>query len=194
MKRIIQFPFFILFFFFSFCNISNKKIDSRTDILQGNKQLFKIIEDYTKQVHCAYCKGSYPSNHVFFHPYKNDTIMTIYCLPNLTNNDLWWKEKLAKDKWWTNFEKSNKHYAYTPDGIFWFTKRKPIIFYNTYLYKSNFKPYLSKTIPDTLNGKMCFASFHDLKKWYFLYKEGKFIKIELKKDTTWKDKPYNIAN
>ena len=178
------------------CNTVNHKNKLQKQIIQENRQLFEIIDEYTSQVHCPYCRGSYPSNHVFFHLYKKDTLMTIFCNLYVIEHDVWWHEKLRKDKWWLNFLKSkthSKYYSYVPDGIYWLPKKKPVVFFNTKLYKPVFKKHLTKAIPDTLNGPLCFAGFHGFKKWYYLYKNGKFIKIELKKDSVWKDKPYYIV-
>lgn len=197
MKRINLFKTIILLFLvFSFCQKTKRKLETPNNFLKENKELFMIIDSFTNQVRCAGLKGNYPSNHVYFRPYKDDTIMTIACYHTLSKSDFWWNNNLMEDSWWLNFlkkDKNMKYYETSPDGIFWYTKRKPFIFFNTELYKPNFKKYLKKDIPDSLKGQNFNAIYHDSKEWYYLYKNGKFIKIELKKDSVWKDKPYYIV-
>jgi len=187
----------ILFLIFLFsCNSfhQNKKLNH--DILGDNQGLFEIIDSFTNQVRCAGIKDNYPSTHVYFKPYKDDTIMTIACYHSLSKSDFWWNNKLMHDSWWLNFlkkDKNIKYYKTLPDGIFWYSKRKPILFFNTDLYKLNLINHLKKNIPDSLKGNSFNVIYHDSKEWYYLYKNGKFIKIALKKDTVWKDKPYYIV-
>ena len=124
--------------------------------------------------------------------------MIISGWPTYTNYNFSWINKIAHDKWVNDFlkDKKNSHYYNSkPNGIFWFTKRIPVIFFNTELYKPSFKTYLSSNIPDSLKRDFpfCFSPFSSNKEWFYLYKNGKFIKIKLKNGRIWKDKPYDIT-
>ena len=191
--QILGFSFLFIFILFFF---KINKRDSTKIFIKNNKELFNLIENYSSQTPIPYILGkNYPSYHVFFYPYKNDTIMTIFGFPTLVEYDTWFIGKLSKDKWWLNYMKNKKnvnYYASNPEGVYWFKHKTPVIFINCDLYKPEFKSYL-KTIPDSLKANPYFGSYHGFKKWYYLYKNGKFIKIELKKDSVWKDKPYYIV-
>ena len=188
---------FLVLFSFVFYILGYKKSpDTKKKFIEENKEFFEIIDNYTFQTSVPFIPGkNYPSNHVFFYPYKNDTIMTIVAWPTFIDYDIKWTSAMRHDKWWKNFikDKKNRHYYYSePDGIFWFTKGKPVIFFNTELYKPGFKTHLNPIIPDSLKRSPPFIYCGYYQRSY-LYKNGKFIKIKLNRNEKWIDKPYHIV-
>ena len=188
---------FLTLFSFIFYVLGNKKRpDEKEKFLEENKELFDIIDNYTFQTPIPYMPGkNFPSNYVFFYPYKNDTVMSIVGTPYYLEDDTWWIRIIWHDKWWQNFIKDKKnvhYYTSAPDGIFWFSKKTPVIFFNTELYKSDFKTHLNPKIPDSLKRDPPFI-YCGYKQWFYLYKNGKFIPIKLKRNQMWKGKPYYIV-
>lgn len=191
----VTLSFLVLFSFIFYMLGHKKRPDAKEKFIEENKELFDIIDNYTFQTPILYIVGkSYPSTHIFFHSYEKDTIMSIVSWPTLLENDTWWINTIYyKSK--LNFIKNKKFIRINtppPDGIFWLTKRQPVIFFNMDLYKPSFKTHLKPNIPDSLKRNFPFGSFHGHKQWFYLYKNGKFIKINLIRDSIYKDKPYYI--
>ena len=154
---------YIIFILIS-CNQTMQ--DNKTDIISKNPDLFKVIDLFVKQnpFHIPYIAGKeYPSYNVVFDVNKSDTLMSIKLMHFSMN------EKFDKNL--------NKIIFEQPDGVFWYSKNIPIVFYDTKFYNNNFKNNLNK-VPDSLMYKSGMLYCGKIPKKRYLYKNNKFIDLE----------------
>ena len=122
--------FVLIFFIFINCN------DTGNNIEKKYPEVFTAIKDFIKTYpfKVPYIKGKeYPSYTVRFVKESKDLAMII----KIQNGAL--EMNIINDK----MEKIK------PDGVYWLSKKNPIVFYDTQLYDQNFSNYLS-TVPDSL--------------------------------------------
>ncbi len=156
----------IIFLIFILISCNQMQQDNKTDIISRNPDLFKIIDLFVKQnpFHIYYIEGKeYPSYNIIFDVKKNDTLMSIKLMHFSIN------EKFDKNL--------NKIIFEQPDGVFWYKKNIPIVFYNTKYYNKNFKNNLNK-VPDSLLYKSGILYCGKIPKKQYLYKNKKFIGLE----------------
>ena len=164
----------IIFLIFIVLSCHRNKRMGRKDV-----QFFQIIDSFVnKHPIPGHFRGHYPSYNVCFNIYKKDTIMSIFLFPVASKNH-GWVGLFYKEKWFKEFANNKKnHWLFKEefDGVYWYKKKYPIVFSNIKLYKKYNDIHLS-TLPDSLKIDNYPATIcGNWPKWYFIYKNGRFIR------------------
>ena len=146
--------FVIIFFVFINCN------DTGNNIEKKYPEVFTAIKGFIKTYPFKvphFIGEEYPSYTVRFVKGSKDLEMIIKLMNfalemNITN------DKMEKIK---------------PDGVYWLSKKIPIVFYGTQLYDKNFSNYLS-TVPDSLMYNSGII-YHYIKIDTFVLKNNTFV-------------------